>query len=1090
MAKQFRIYQGQPGSGWFRSIPPSPTQIQEITTAVNAKKIATSIPSPFARIDLVKTAFREVSETTIYGITNSHKLVSDALDVAQLFFYFENVKNKYPNAKILVWDPNTNKQDLIKNPSTSIYGKTLELFWNQDANVYNFNQVRFLYILSINNTIVGGTSPATLFFAAPGVDPGMVNLTFGNVRMFDQNYESLTERDDDFIRFMFALAAQPNFPIYFKEVYDYLQVCLVELQQRNETLWNEIHQYDGSILLGKFKQLSIGGTFVEVLDIPVCTNQINTDFADKSGFTIRSSKDIQIKPLVLPVGHFNKKWLYTTALWDRNTQVPESDPMPVSSRTLPGQPVQYPYLTIGDFLEETLIKVPFELNTKSFKTLGFKKYLAPLKPLIFDYFTIDEIINNNMLTVNEDLAGGGVSVKLSIPTSKGEITYTRIYQGESIADRDFDAGIYPLVKAEDTVARIDYHIGLIDNEQFKNLSLEFRKGNNSIIRINEKSSRVRSPKNGDTRFAVKQYLLKENPDYLVLKDEQGLSGMIIPAYKKVNPGSQEASVAIDFGTTNTHIEYKYGAGLEHPFEVSDLFASVLVSKTDHARWHTYFRTFTSNLYPDRIGKNAICHFPTRSALAENYNIKQDSTTTSFLDSNVAYYYERQSIRPYLKVRTNFKWGDMSDEINKNRVKQFLEQLVEGVRNKLLAESISPANLNLTWLYPVSMTQFQRDQLTQLWEKIVTEKLGTIAHLRSLPESIAPFLYHASQEGLVGLTASIDIGGGSSDISVFEKDIPMIISSVNFGGNAIFGDGYNNSIRNNGFVKTFENVFRKECKTLERTDYLDMLNQIMRGENPSSSNFSNFLFSVPEKDFNYTERLAHNSRIKFLFILFYASQAYYLANLMNKKGFNIPKNIILSGNGSRTMFILDPHLKSTENSLTRIKEIFEYVFASVYEGEKPVNIKIIPADPPKEITSKGALADKKNYDNVPTGFWLGGTVPAYNTLIDSTNNQSLTYNSVDDELKKDIIRSVNRFYDVLDNYLQKEDLNDKFGIDYDVFEIFRNIRSEQLSEYLEKGISQKITEAGTGKKHLTESLFFYPLVGILNALGVELSQNLI
>ena len=59
----------------------------------SSKNEITSIPSPFARIDLVKTAFVrvcqpdvETKKVNLDGNTIFHKMVSDTLDVGEIFF--------------------------------------------------------------------------------------------------------------------------------------------------------------------------------------------------------------------------------------------------------------------------------------------------------------------------------------------------------------------------------------------------------------------------------------------------------------------------------------------------------------------------------------------------------------------------------------------------------------------------------------------------------------------------------------------------------------------------------------------------------------------------------------------------------------------------------------------------------------------------------------------------------------------------------------------------------------------------------------------------------------------------------------------
>ena len=92
MAKVYRLHEGQEGTGWFTSTPITKEQLRTIKT--EGKDVATSIPSPFARVDLVKSAFGWVADNDIDGVTAHHKLVSDSLDVAQLFYESQKFKSK------------------------------------------------------------------------------------------------------------------------------------------------------------------------------------------------------------------------------------------------------------------------------------------------------------------------------------------------------------------------------------------------------------------------------------------------------------------------------------------------------------------------------------------------------------------------------------------------------------------------------------------------------------------------------------------------------------------------------------------------------------------------------------------------------------------------------------------------------------------------------------------------------------------------------------------------------------------------------------------------------------------------------------
>jgi hypothetical protein len=191
MSKVFRLHEGQGGSGWFVSQPINKDDLMTILT--EGKEVATSIPSPYARIDLVKSAFRWVTDNGIDGKTAQHQLVSDALDVAQLFFMSRKYSNK---VEIISWNPRARFNLLSEDSNLTKhfnFSRTLQLFWDQDSVhsqdngnlvLYNFEKVNRLYLIinKANKKVIGGTSPATLFFAAPDAHriAKPLNITIGS----------------------------------------------------------------------------------------------------------------------------------------------------------------------------------------------------------------------------------------------------------------------------------------------------------------------------------------------------------------------------------------------------------------------------------------------------------------------------------------------------------------------------------------------------------------------------------------------------------------------------------------------------------------------------------------------------------------------------------------------------------------------------------------------------------------------------------------------------------------------------------------------------------------------------------------------
>ena len=139
MSKILRIHEGASNTinGWENSVKIGIKAIDSIPDPVGAtdKKEITSIPSPFARMDLVKRAFKYVAEHNLEGRTAYHKLVSDSLDVGQIFFNIEKYRDIL---EIIVWDKNQQIDELLNSRVNEHrrLGSTYRTYLQQDSNEY------------------------------------------------------------------------------------------------------------------------------------------------------------------------------------------------------------------------------------------------------------------------------------------------------------------------------------------------------------------------------------------------------------------------------------------------------------------------------------------------------------------------------------------------------------------------------------------------------------------------------------------------------------------------------------------------------------------------------------------------------------------------------------------------------------------------------------------------------------------------------------------------------------------------------------------------------------------------------------------
>jgi hypothetical protein len=210
-------------------------------SGLNAQTQITSIPSPFARIDLIKTAFTYVtSKKNLDGITIYHRMISDCLDIAEIFFNIEALQNKieilewnsgiHLNGGVLDIDAESDLGKLINssNPKHRLLGETLKMYLIQDKKHFNFANLKHIYLLNYKNgpdpiNIIGGTSPTTMFFSSAN-DLSFVDISFANDKLFDLSFCPLHKRTNDFIKYLFTIQKSfPNFSEKFSGFNKYLE---------------------------------------------------------------------------------------------------------------------------------------------------------------------------------------------------------------------------------------------------------------------------------------------------------------------------------------------------------------------------------------------------------------------------------------------------------------------------------------------------------------------------------------------------------------------------------------------------------------------------------------------------------------------------------------------------------------------------------------------------------------------------------------------------------------------------------------------------------------------------------------------------
>lgn len=1097
MAHIFRLHNNgaNTNTDWNNSLPYGTNVINQIIApnGATARKEITSIPSPFARIALVKNAFKEVVESkNMDGDTIYHKMVSDALDVAEIFFNFNTLKHLF---QIITWD--LTDLESLKNTHPEVYN-ALDIFIKQDDKVYNFDKMKRLYILvymgpnrKSQMDVVGATSPATLFFT-PANDLSYISqeISFGNDHPFDGEYQPLYKRDSKFIEYLFAFRQSygtTNFAQYFEEVNKYLDETFNALPFN---LKQDVDNLNANSIQN-FQILNFNNAnTVDILGYPYHTKPIQTNIS--SGFEISQTHFKGSKmPLVLPVESGNQyaNVFYVQANWGNQNKAPYFDSNNWQNRTLPFSGIPYPYLTIDDFLEDTILMYPHLANDQDFffgnwDNTRNTSVMLPIKPLFFEFYSIEQLINGidgtpmlSMRTIN----GEDINVTLTIPISEGSITYTRNYYknsspdvnrnrgGIKILDSDFGLAMMPLVLSDNTCYRIAI------THKFRDTSIHQIECYRNGQKLSNGEEIIRNTNdNSYLKAHIFAYDLTSIDSIRVCVGH--VYGFVIPLCNN-SCRNKTYSFAIDFGTTNTHIEYSDGINAASAFDINENDKQLVFWANFSAATE---KLLEAELVPKEIGNKF--NFPARTVLSEAGNVNWETNVIPMAQTNVPIVYGHRVIHKYNEITTDLKWSN--EPQNSRRVESYIENLMILMRNKVLIGGGTLDKTQIVWFYPASMTVARRNVYERLWQSSYQKYFGNqLENIKSVMESVAPYEHFRSTTQAASRMVSVDIGGETTDVVFAEKGQINYTTSFRFAANTIFGDGYTSNATLNGIVNDYTNRISNILNSNDLSELENIHNELKN--KGLSTELASFYFSLKNDDkvkeknianlLDWNVMLQQDNDFKVVFLIFYTAIIYHIANIMKLKGLALPRHIAFSGNGAKVVSILSPN----NNTLAEYtKDIFCRVFG--YDKYDIDGLDIILMDNPKIATCKGGINILRNNINVSVGDKV--ILRTINEQMFFTEND--TYKLINDTLKQSVVKDVRDLLDFIFKNKTHFSIKNNFGIENDVMERAFNICQKDLGTFFDNGLTEKQKE-NQDNDPIEETLFFYPMIGMLH----ELSENI-
>lgn len=1026
----FRFHKGVNNNiyDWAASDRILPGDVREVVDKTNiiSASAGSSIPTPLARMFLFKTAFEimavQLRDNQLENKSIYSGLVSETLDLLELLYKSGTDVERFRYEK-WVFDVNLGKEN-IQNFFGSQHGHLLlaETF-SQIAKQEPFAgkiEITLIYYREANKEIlIGGTSPYTFVFTTPNFkrkrkEKGIKEIygMIANEAIFNNNYKPLYEREESFLSYILSLKNTQGISASFNSGFsEYVTNCVNRFPSK----------FNG--VLPKLRDIYFNDLSLSVMNIPL--RQLSEEdykskisqFSDfKIDFPFNSHYSKEDFPPLFLYSHMDLDGHYTSPSnhWSNKTLIsalayPETTIEEIQNRELPGiRGIRYPFLSKFDIFERSLVKLPsYLLNDEKFETLiENQDFILPIKPLFFFLFPLKNI--RDYIQVSRQSRGVGsaaeIVIKVMIPIhgptfGKRKIVLSQTYKDSPTASKE-DEGKYPFIEYKGILGIFPFTKSKIDTLKFTNKyfvsSYEKTNAGERLVKILFfKDDGIKSipaqpvPRSHyeEVNTSSTYYEVKESFDIIQLgfnSNNAIQSGLIIPKFKEIIEGKAEYVYSIDFGTSNTHIEFaqvdEYGKAKDtQPFEINEKsMFMVMLNKPatnrehDGTVEHNDYTAFGDEVdsvktivlrefMPFQIGSHtgATAQFPFRTAVYESRGIKVAKEPSLFVDANIGFNIERDTLVRNQDYSTDIKWqleSNLNDSLKQNRVKLFFRQLLYMIRAHALSSTNPPADvsrLKITMSYPISMDIDLRTYLERFFRQEMSSVFNIgenelSKRLVEIKESLAPFYYLKKEHAFIQNDnyCNIDVGGGSSDIIVVKKDIYGVLnsycSSVRFAGKQLWGSVSNDFDPNdNGFLK----FYLRQLQHKDRESF-NKLSNIITAKSNRTQDLVSYLFNEDEFRFKFSQIFTECKELKIPLLIHYAALLYFVAQFCRINQLDLPKTLSFSGKGSEYIYIIF----RSEEHLRRFTKLALNIFSDLPDGGE---FKIIRNQNPKVITAKGA-----------------------------------------------------------------------------------------------------------------------------------------
>lgn len=572
-----------------------------------------SVPSPFARFELVQKAFSNVTMKGQQADIRDLILVSHALDVFELFFEGAEGMEVYEWHKIDALKDLQNSTD----DGHKLYGESLKLYMRQEnygfdeKKYHRYNNVKIddavIYILTYHREPVGCTSPTSMFMATSRYSDFQDLRIEGDIPLFGRR-RMLAERDDAFIEYVYRHVAymrrETDVIAPLQQFIEFLDKQLAVIKTSKPHLFTQINHlnYSEENMYEEYEKSSFN-----VLGFCLFRRKaenLQGQIVGESAFIVNSAKSTK-RPLILTNNSSYNGWPYISRSKVYNSRQHQIDysnlPLSQTHKRLPGTEIDYEegWLCENDFLSDVIIQLPYPLDCEHFFNGNLVNptkyyYLPPIRSKYFEFFDINTLFDpygtsdrygNDPIFKMEELKKGNevtkVTVTLQIPVrSAGTVGQMIKLVREYVPSEDglLSAGSS---SRERSVGRIVECPIVLNIFPFARLA----QGNHYDLQLiragigwdsfdvkldaaligcnNDRNVPPSDKELVDWKAAFERnskktqyYAIDSAFDYLRVKITDGVrnhESLIIPKWGSEHKGGVKYQFAFDFGTTNSHV---------------------------------------------------------------------------------------------------------------------------------------------------------------------------------------------------------------------------------------------------------------------------------------------------------------------------------------------------------------------------------------------------------------------------------------------------------------------------------------------------------------------------------------------------------